>query len=230
MIENDYFYRMDNSIFNISPMIDLHTHAISHADRSDIVEIVSSSDPLNGNVYSLERHPWCVSQVMSDADQKELKLLLQDENCLALGEIGLDKLKGIAFPEQMSILRSLLKVADDGKIPVVIHCVKAFNEIILLKKEFTAIPNWVIHGFNKHPKLAEELIDHGFYLSINPQKYSRSEEVLCAIPMNRLFLETDNSSFLIEDNYIRAAKIVGMDVDELKTQISQNAKHFFGHE
>ena len=230
MIENDYFYRMLNSIFNSSAMIDLHTHTISHADRPDIVEIVSSSKPLKGNVYSLERHPWNVDHEMNDTDQKELKSLLQEENCLALGEIGLDKLKGISFPEQISILRSLLKVAQDEKIPVVIHCVKAFNEIILLKKEFTAIPNWVIHGFNKHPKLAEELIDHGFYLSINPQKYSRSEEVLSVIPINRIFLETDNSSFLIEDNYIRTSEIVGMDVDELKTQIAQNAKHFFGHE
>lgn len=194
------------------------------------MEIVSSSNPLKESAYSLERHPWYVDQVMNDAGQKELKLLLQDENCLALGEIGLDKLKGIAFSDQMSILRTLLKVAEDEKVPVVIHCVKAFGEIIQLKKEFTSIPNWVIHGFNKHPKLAKELIDHGFYLSINPQKYPRSEEVLSAIPVNHLFLETDNSSFLIEDNYIRAAKIVGMDVGELKTQIAQNAKHFFGHE
>ena len=156
--------------------------------------------------------------------------MLEAPNCLALGEIGLDKLKGVAFSEQEAILRSLLSVATEAQKPVILHCVKAFGEIIHFKKEFPSIPNWVIHGFNKNPELAKQLIDHGFYLSINPQKSAFSEELLKIIPMDRLFLETDNSPFFIEDNYLRAAEILGIELEVLKLKIARNAQHIFGHE
>ena len=221
---------MKPSIFNTSLFIDLHTHSATHSDRADILEVISSPHPLNGNSYSLERHPWNVDRVADEAEQIKIKSILQDPNCLALGEVGLDKLKGVSFEEQQEILRSILVVAAHEKRPVILHCVKAFDEIIQFKKEFESIPNWAIHGFNKHPQLAEQLIGHGFYLSINPQKSTHAKELLDTIPMDRLFLETDNSSFFIEDNYLRASEMLGVQLEELKKNITQNAKHFFGHE
>lgn len=221
---------MSASLFSTFPMIDLHTHVETHADRSDIVEIISSPIPLKGTVYSLERHPWNVTDVLTEADQDELKIGLTDPNCLGFGEIGLDKLKGVSFQEQVEILRSILHVAASEQRVVILHCVKAFDEIIQLKKEFPSIPNWAIHGFNKNPELAKQLIHQGFYVSINPQKSAHSDELLKTIPLDRLFLETDNSPFLIEDNYLRAAEILGVELSALKMRIAQNAKHFFEHE
>jgi len=221
---------MKDSIFNTSPLIDFHTHGAKHLHRADIVEIISSPHPLNDQIYSLERHPWHVTGLLSGADQAELKSQLQNENCLALGEIGLDKLKGAPFEEQSTILKSILTVANQERTPVILHCVKAFDEIFQLKNQFSSIPNWAIHGFNKNPEFASQLINRGFYLSINVEKVRYSEELLRRIPRHRLFLETDNSPILIEDNYLRATEILGIQLQELKMNIAENAKHFFGHE
>lgn len=211
-------------------MIDFHTHQAVHSDRVDVIEIVSSPVPLDDQVFSLERHPWHTSNLLSELEKIELSTQLQHPNCLALGEVGLDKQKGVGFEQQVEILRSILSVANAEKTPVIIHCVRAFDEIIQLKKEFKRISNWAIHGFNKNWELAKQLTDQGFYLSLNCGKANEVEKLLKVIPQDRLFLETDNSAILIEDNYLRAAEILGMIVVELQSQIAQNAKTFFEHE
>lgn len=221
---------MDISIFSSHPMIDFHTHQAMHLERSDVLEIVSSTTPSDVHVFSLERHPWHTINPLNEAEKLELSIQLKHSNCLALGEIGLDKQKGVDFEQQIEILRSILSVANDEKMPVIIHCVRAFDEIIQLKKEFKRIPNWAIHGFNKNWELAKQLIDHGFYLSLNCGKANQIEKLVEVIQQDRLFLETDNSAILIEDNYLRAAGILEMSVVELQSQIAQNAKTFFEHE
>jgi TatD DNase family protein len=221
---------MDEAIFSTHPMINFHTHEAKHLDRADIVEIVSMTSPTDRHFFSLERHPWHISSPITEIQANELRSQLQHKNCLALGEIGLDKNKGVAFEEQVQILRSILTIAEQEQKPVILHCVKAFDEIIQLKKEFKAVPNWAIHGFNKNPELAKQLSDHGFYLSINVGKVNDPKALLELIPHDRLFLETDNSPILIEDNYLRAAEMVGIELDQFKMQIAQNAKYFFEHE
>lgn len=221
---------MDFSIFDNNPMIDFHTHDAMNSNRIDLVEIVSSPLIMDNRPFSLERHPWNITHSLSETELCELSAHLKHPNCLALGEIGMDKLKGLHLDEQLKILKSILFVANEEKMPVIIHCVKAYDEIIQLKKEFKLIPNWAIHGFNKNWELAKQLIDHGFYLSLNPGKVKEIETILEIIPIDRLFLETDNSSILIEDNYLRAAKTLGMSIEELQSQIAQNAKTFFEYE
>lgn len=211
-------------------MIDFHTHQAKYSERSGVVEIISSPVVMDDQVFSLERHPWHVKSPLSELEKRELSDQLNHTNCLALGEIGLDKLKGVAFEEQIKILKSILSVANRENNAVIIHCVKAYDEIIQLKKEFNSISNWAIHGFNKNRELAKQLIDQGFYLSVNCEKVNEIEKLLNDIPQDRLFLETDNSDILIEDNYLCAAEILEMSVVELQSQIAQNAKTFFEHE
>jgi len=212
--------------FSTSPFIDFHTHRVKHEDREDIVEVVSSPLPMQQQWFTLERHPWELSGPLSDEDKREIRSNIHHPKCLAFGEIGLDKIRGIAFDLQVSLLRSLLEIANQERVPVVLHCVKSFAEIIQLKKEFPHIPNWAIHGFNKKPELAKQLIEHGFYLSLNAGKLNHLEALLTAIPLDRLFLETDDSSEFIEENYIRTGKSVGMELGDLKKQIALNAKQF----
>lgn len=212
--------------FSTSPFIDFHTHRVKHEDREDIVEVVSSSLPMEQQWFTLERHPWELSGPLSDGDKSEIRSNIHHPKCLAFGEIGLDKIRGIQFDLQVSLLRSLLEIANQERVPVVLHCVKSFAEIIQLKKEFPHIPNWAIHGFNKKPELAKQLIEHGFYLSLNAGKLNHLEALLTAIPLDRLFLETDDSSEFIEENYIRTGKSVGMELGDLKKQIALNAKQF----
>lgn len=226
MNENDYFCVMKHSDLNGSSFIDFHAHQEKHADREDIIEVISSSEAADHQWFTLERHPWTVSNQLSAIEKKVIRSTVHHSRCFALGEIGLDKMRGIEFEGQVAILKSLLEIANQERISVVIHCVKSFAEIIQLKKEFPHIPNWAIHGFNKNPEMAKQLIENGFYLSLNVGKLKSAEAVLRVIPLDRLFLETDNSSELIEENYIRTAKSLGIALHDLKKQIVLNAKQF----
>ena len=218
---------MDTILFQNQSIIDFHTH--ERKNRStNILEIVSSTKNQPG-LFTYQMHPWDLSSIPSEQDLNLMQESISKKNCLGLGEIGLDKIKGPDFSLQKEILTSILSNYTSSK-PVIFHCVKAYQEIITLSNQCKNERNWAIHGFNKKPELAKQLIDHGFYLSINSLKLKNLEELLRVIPIEKLFLETDDSPILIQDNYIRTAEVLGIELEELKQQIVQNANVFFGHE
>lgn len=219
---------MPNSFFQSDQYIDFHTHHVKDGKHAKCVQIVSSSEVLT-SPFTLERHPRNTASLMSEDQVEAFRSQLHAPTCLGIGEIGLDKLRGQPLSEQVEILRQLLGIAQDEKKSVVLHCVKAFDELIALKKEFGGIEKWAIHGFNKHPDLAKQLIEHGFYLSLNVGKLKHPFDLLSSLPLDKLFLETDDSEEFIEDNYLCAAKLLKMDSMELTAQIARNANEFFEH-
>ncbi len=219
---------MANHHFRLDQFIDFHTHQAREGEHLDTCEIVSSPKVLERR-FTLERHPWATASLMSEFEADVFRTQLHAPTCLGLGEIGLDKLRGQPISEQMEILRQLLWIAQEEKKSVVLHCVKAFDELIALKKEFGGIENWAIHGFNKHPALARQLVDHGFYLSINPAEIVNINALLALIPLNKLFIETDDRMDLIKENYLCVAEALSMNLDPLKAQLVTNANVFFRH-
>lgn len=221
------------SIFNDQHYLDFHTHSMRHADREDVIEIVSlhlGKDKKGRKYFTVGLHPWWTEQPVTPGPRAELEKLLSDPHCLAMGEMGLDKLKGPAMEMQMDILRSQLEIADELKKPVVIHCVRATDQLIRLKKEFPDIQKWCIHGYGRHATLAKQLIDQGFYLSLMPglppAKYA---QLFAALPHNRLFLETDSMPGVgIIEVYSQMAEITGLQMNKLREQMNNNAREFFG--
>jgi TatD DNase family protein len=74
---------------------------------------------------------------------------------------------------------------------MLLHVVKAYPEIIALKRELRPTMPWIIHGFRGKPQLASELLSHGFYLSVG-EKYNR--DAVTVIPSDRLLVESDESA------------------------------------
>lgn len=215
--------------------LDFHTHKLRRQNDSHITEIVSIhlGNEIPHNLYTIGKHPWFTNSQLSDKEKRELKTHLQNENCLALGEVGLDRLKGASLDIQKDILRSQLDIANELNKPVIIHCVRAFDQLLQVKKEFSTLKKWCIHGYARHAKLAEQLINQGFYLSLMPV-INPSEsyiELLRSLPIEKLFLETDSMpNITIEQLYLQASKIIDISVDELKSQLIQNAENFFKNE
>jgi TatD DNase family protein len=115
------------------PYIDIHTH--HRKKHPDTIEILSTSDlPLEGleasshNFYSHAVHPWYLQAQHNYVDGANTHL--QIENCLALGEVGLDKLSTINFNMQQEIFTAMLDVNRNYNLPVIIHCVKAQEELL----------------------------------------------------------------------------------------------------
>lgn len=208
----------------------LHTHQFKNQEA--ILELVNQypwefDDSITN--YSIGIHPWHIVEARIDSDLAiiESKLLLQ--NCLALGECGLDKRIEISMDLQKAVFEKQLLLAEKYKKPVVIHCVAAFQELVEIKNQLQITVPIVIHGFSKNQQLAKQLLDNGFYLSfgkyllMNPEL----ESVFNSIPENRVFLETDTSDYTIEEVYALAAKYKKITVTGLQQIISNNFNTVF---
>ena len=221
------------SIFSDHHYLDFHTHSLRHAGREDVLEIVSvhlGKDKKQRKYFTVGLHPWWTEQPVTTEQRAELEKLLADPHCLAMGEMGLDKLKGPAMDQQMDILRSQLQIADELNKPVIIHCVRATGQLMQVKKEFPGIQKWCVHGYGRHATLGKQLIDQGFYLSLMPglppAKYA---QLFDALPHNRLFLETDSMPGVsITGVYEDMVEVTGLQVTELCKQMNGNARDFFG--
>lgn len=205
--------------------LNIHTHSSIHPDT----EILSLS-PISllenhGAIHaSVGIHPWNLTEENAESLWEALQKAIEDKRVVALGECGIDKLKGPSLDLQTALFKKEALLAEARSIPLVIHCVKAFNELILLKKEIKPLQPWIIHGFRGKASLATDCIRHGFYLSVEAHF---QEEALKAIPSDRLFIETDESDKPIEDIYQNIAQVRGMELEELKECINKNVKEVF---
>lgn len=224
---------MKDIFYNKAAYLDFHTHKAVRASDANIIEIVSVhfSEKIPSVVpYTIGQHPWWTETPASDFEVEMLKKELKQGQCLAMGEIGLDKFKGPPLAMQEAILRRQLEVARDLNLPVIIHCVRMFNQLLKVKKEFPEIKKWCIHGYARHLTLAQQLLKEGCYLSLMPNTFEpvAYQELVRNLPADKFFLETDSiPNIPIESIYLQAAKLRNTTVDALKQQIITNAEIFF---
>lgn len=197
--------------------IDIHTH---NKDRNNLLSILNSNEYIAGRKISIGIHPWDIS-----SDWKEhfatIRINAFKKNVCAIGECGIDKLKSPAGEElQKEVFKAHAMLAEEAKKPLIIHCVKGFDTIISLRKEITPEQPWIIHGFRGKPQQAEQLIKNGFYISYGEKFNSES---LKNTPIERLFIESDESETSIEEIYNGIAEIKGCSVAELSVTIMHNA-------
>lgn len=214
--------------------INLHTHHFSN--NPAILEIVNQyPQEFDDKIpfYSIGIHPWYINESRVEADLQIMEEKLQLQNCLALGECGLDKRIEISMEIQTQVFEKQLALAIKYKKPVILHCVSAYQEIIEIKKRLQVEVPMIIHGFSKNSTIAKSLLDNGFYLSFG--KYllrSRSfgtelESVFKSVPNDRIFLETDTIEETLEEVYQLAAKYKNIKVSELQEIIKNNFQNIF---
>ena len=137
---------------------DFHTH---HLPPPGVRALHSGTVPLDGVFNALELHPWRLPE--NFAPQEGLAERLRDFD--ALGEIGLDRLRGPKLPVQQEFLRAYLSLACELEKPVVLHVVRSFPEIMAMLK--TCPLRVMIHGFRGTPALLDELWERGYTVSFH---------------------------------------------------------------
>ena len=215
--------------------IDIHRHQPSGTDALEIISIDTAdfaSQILRHNYYSLGLHPWFIAGQVDWFNK--MTSALADPKLLAIGECGLDKIIAIDLPTQIEIFSRQIEFSEQTGKPLIIHCVKAFNELIQLKKTRKSASSWIIHGFNHKPAVAKQLLKHGCYLSFGKallKPASNAEAALAQTPIERIFLETDAAADIpISAIYAAAAKILGLDSMTLQQQIQKNFQRVFIHD
>ena len=214
--------------------IDIHTHQTPNDDNILAVEnhILRLDTVENYDFFSIGIHPWYIDEGKSMLS--ELKAIIKQDNCIAIGECGLDLMPKIIkkydIEKQQDIFLMQAHLAEQYHKPLIIHCVKCFDLLLSIKKIFKPQSAWIIHGYSKNANLAGQLVEAGFYLSFVTQlfKSTKNSEALKSVPLNRLFLETDDQTvYDIINIYEKAASIKGISLKHLQQQISLNFDKVF---
>lgn len=188
--------------------------------------------PEQEQLFSVGIHPWHLNATSLAANIEELLTpYLVQSNCVAIGECGLDKLMDSELSLQITIFEQHIQLAERYSLPLLIHCVKAFDELIQLRKKYPK-GKWVLHGFSKKSELAKQLLQHDIALSfgINLLTKDYLQKVFQETPLNAVFLETDmESPKLISQLYALAAQLKSLPLETFEREMVRNNTSFFAH-
>lgn len=174
--------------------LDFHTHNLG-ADHA-IINLPqawllhpSAFSPRNGALYSAGIHPWWTTS-SADTEQmlQNLPALLAHPQVIAVGECGLDALQGADLAEQERLFIAQIQLAEQYKLPVTLHIVRAFDRLLRLHKQLHPTTQWTVHGFRGKPALAQQLLNAGFNLSFGRFYNQESWNIT---PPSRRFNESD---------------------------------------
>ncbi|MFW6287620.1 MAG: TatD family hydrolase [bacterium] len=191
-------------------------------------------------------HPHDASDVNQDL-LDELREMAAHDRVVAIGEIGLDYHYDNSPREvQKSAFRDQLKLADELSLPVVIHSREADEDTLeILKAGFNQNNGGIMHCFGSGLKMAIECLDMGMYLAFGGVSTFKNaddlREVIKAVPLDRILLETD-SPYLTpepfrgkrnEPRYVRfvaekIAEIKSLDLIEVAETTTSNAIKVYG--
>ncbi len=219
----------------VIPYVNIHTH--KGKECTDNVRSILNQFPsewMNKKPvgwFSVGIHPWYINS--GDQASEELvnmEKAFSQKGCIAAGEAGLDKITRTDWELQKEIFIQQVKLSESYHKPMIIHCVKAYSELLGLRKELKAENVWIFHGFNSSLEMAGQIIGHGCMLSFGEQllkEGSKAETVLQKTGVEHWFLETDDSDISIETVYSKAALITGKKEDEIKSLIQDNFNRVF---
>lgn len=211
--------------------MNIHTHART-GDGIEMVSVMAGQDvALPQSPFSIGVHPWQVDRVDVDAALREI----ETAPASAIGETGLDYAVSGDRELQKTVFRAQLRIAEERGLPVVLHCVRAFEPTMEILAKYR-LPAVVFHGFvGSHEQALRAVERTGYYLSLGERSLSSPKtveamrvEALKRVPLESLFLETDESRLSIAEIYFRTSEIIGMPVAELAHKIYDNYMTVFG--
>ena len=222
---------------------DIHTHhhsvqaedvAITSVDLRNwdkLPAIFSAVENISGNnaseqkktnihpeYYSVGVHPWYPDKSLIT----KVCVYAELPSVVAIGETGLDKITAIGtygFKLQQELFTEHIALSEKIKKPLIIHCVKAWDELLNIRKTIKPTMPWIIHGFRGNATLACQLLNTGLYLSFGA--FYNRDSLKAAWEKRRLLAETDDTNTDICNVYAQIAKSLDITVKELSDEIEE---------
>ncbi|MGN0469747.1 MAG: TatD family hydrolase [Acutalibacteraceae bacterium] len=243
-------------------IFDTHAHYDDNAfdgDREDVIDmlfkngvcgVVNQGTDIKTSEFSINLarrydgfyaavglHPECLDE-NSINDLCKIRELARSEKVVAIGEIGLDYYYDIPRDLQKTVFAKQLELAAELDLPVNIHDREAHGDTLEMLKKYK--PKGILHCFSGSVEMAKEIVKLGMYIGIGGvvtfKNARKTVEVIEAIPLERLVLETDcpylspvpfrgkrNDSSMIKYTAQRIAETRNTTVEEILTVTRRNA-------
>jgi TatD DNase family protein len=250
---------------------DTHTHLYSEAfdeDREETIQralddgvkrffIPAIDSETTQAMYDLERlypehmflmmglHPTSVSETVEE-ELKHVEEQLKKRKFYAIGEIGIDLYWDKTFLEaQRDAFKRQIQLAKSYKLPIVIHCREAFEEVFeVLEEEKGKDLHGIFHCFTGTKAQADQAIGYQMKLGIggvSTFKNGKIDQFLNEIDLKHIVLETD-SPYLApkpyrgkrnESAYVlkvaeKLAELYDLSLEDIVLQTTKNSKEVFG--
>lgn len=220
---------------------------LPNVDRSTVepMKQLHNSFP-NNTLMAIGHHPTEVDDAPAEAQiDYVVSELANGQHYAAIGEIGIDLYWDATHRvRQMEVFRLQLQLAAQHQLPVIIHCREGLREVLEVIDSLTDVPQCVFHSFGGTTDDVDEIRRRGdFYFGINgivTFKNSKLREVLPAIGIDRILLETDapylapvpfrgkrNESAYIIHTAAHIANALGITAEEVAERTTANARQFF---
>lgn len=146
--------------------------------------------------YALGLHPYFLDQYR-EGDIAQLRLLCQVNRPVAIGEFGLDfALPEATFPEQINLCEQQFILAQELRLPVILHVRKSYDEIAGMVRRLRFDQGGVVHAFSGSVQQGQALIKLGFLLGIggavSHSRATKLRKTVAQLPLDSLVLETDS--------------------------------------
>lgn len=211
---------------------DIHTHhPATHKKDVAIINMIvetmvctQADKHAPAELRSAGIHPWYIDIYNVRKQLARLESISIQPDIVAIGEAGLDTLSAIPHSIQQEVFLSQALLAERVKKPLIIHCVKAWPELIATRKLVKPHMPWIIHGFRGNSILAKQLIRKGLLLSFGVHF---NPIALRAAWPSSAFAETDDKETDIRLIYEQLAGSLNLPLETVILQIEKNVLNTF---
>lgn len=176
------------------------------------------------------------------AIEKNILGFIPEIKAIAVGEAGLDFHYNLSTPEnQLNVFKRQIAIAQELQMPLVIHSREAENIVLKILEGAKFLLPVVFHCYTGNMEDAQEILKRGYYISISgivtfrQKKTDYLREIVRAIPLDRLFTETDspylapepfrgntNTPLMVRYVAEKIAEIKGITIAELNRCVNEN--------
>jgi TatD DNase family protein len=185
---------------------------------------------------ALGYHPWQIKEEEVEANLSFIRGHI--EECVALGEIGLDYKIKAKKEMQWRVFEELLNIALESNKPMILHCRYSHQRTFDMVKE-RKIKKAVFHWYSGSLALLEKILSRGYYISATPALAYSSlhQEAIERAPIERILLETDTPVSYrgrearpkdVQASLEEVARLKNLNRSTVAEQTTANASQFFG--
>ncbi len=239
-------------------LIDSHAHldeiediesSLQIAQKSGVRAIVAVGVDLDSNKKTLQiakgnpsyvypaigYHPWDIKR--EDIEECITFIRNHINDCVAMGEVGLDYKAKVKKDLQRKVFQSLSEISSKYRKPIILHCRYSHQRVYEMIREI-GIECAVFHWYTGPIDLLDKIAENGYFISATPAlAYSPPhQEAIKTAPLERILLETDTPVIYsgkesrpkdVNTTLKEVARIKKIDVVKVARQTTENASRFF---